>query len=294
MKKMIAFAYGALAFGLLAAPIGVRADDAVVDLPGPIDSPDDLQDTAKMLFKLADQNNDNRISQKEAVDAGNILVGGFFFNADTNGDSVLSKDEAKQARDAFLSTKPWLRYAIDTAKTTKARQGGTATQAPNPLKSLAAAFDSNNDKQLQAAELRQAVQTSVQGAFATADTNRDGQLTPAELNASMVGIARQVADAAFQQADTDNNGQISQAEFEKAIVEPSRVAFNFLDLNHDGEISREESQTARRALMSQISRMRVPEPSNSPRHMINSALSSPTRANPAPTPAPPSAPTQPR
>src|SRR5262245_53875319 len=40
------------------------------DIPGPIDSVRDLQDTAKMLFKMADTNNDGQISQKEAVDVG--------------------------------------------------------------------------------------------------------------------------------------------------------------------------------------------------------------------------------
>ena len=82
-----------------------------------------------MLFKLADENNDGQISQKEAVDAGNLLVGGFFFRADKNGDGVLSPDEAKQAREAFLSTKPWVRYAVGTAKTQLQKDG--ADQAPD-------------------------------------------------------------------------------------------------------------------------------------------------------------------
>ena len=46
---------------------------------GPIQNIQDLQDTGKLLFKLADTNNDGQISQKEATDAGNLLVGGFFF-----------------------------------------------------------------------------------------------------------------------------------------------------------------------------------------------------------------------
>ncbi len=76
------------------------------DIPGPIDSLSDLQDTGRMLFKMADENNDGQISQKEAVDAGNLLVGGFFFRADANGDGVLSRDEVRQARDSFLADHP--------------------------------------------------------------------------------------------------------------------------------------------------------------------------------------------
>ena len=48
--------------------------------------------------------------------------------------------------------------------------------------------DTNNDGQLQATELRQTVQTGVQGLYAAADTNRDGQLTPTELNAAIAGM----------------------------------------------------------------------------------------------------------
>jgi len=71
---------GALVAGLLMVPGGTRAENK--DLPGPIDSVEDLQDTGKMVFKMADVNNDGQISQKEATDAGNLLVGGFFFRAD--------------------------------------------------------------------------------------------------------------------------------------------------------------------------------------------------------------------
>ena len=60
---------------------------------GPIRSIQDLQDTAKMVFKLADTNNDGQISQKEATDVGDLLVGGFFFRADANGDGTLTPDE---------------------------------------------------------------------------------------------------------------------------------------------------------------------------------------------------------
>jgi Ca2+-binding EF-hand superfamily protein len=264
------------------------------DIPGPIDSLSDLQDTGRMLFKLADENNDGQISQKEAVDAGNLLVGGFFFRADQNGDGTLSADEARQAREAFLASKPWVRYAVQTAQVQLKKDNVTTNNAnrnqnQNLLASLAGTFDTNNDKQLQASELRQTVQTAVQGAFAAADTNRDGQLSNAEVNAAMSGIARQVAQASFQQADTDNDGQISQAEFEKALVEPVRVAFAVMDLNHDGKLSPQEAQTARQVVMSKLRQGYVGEASNSPRNQINEAIGNATQPGQAP-----SAPASPR
>jgi len=282
------FGVGALLIGLSVLP--ALADEQVQrkpgDLPGPIDSVEDLQDTGRMVFKMADENNDGQISQKEALDAGNVLVGGFFFRADKNGDGVLSSEEAKESREAFLNSKPWVRYALGTAKSQLQKDGATKNQNPNMLANLAATFDTNNDKQLQASELRQAVQTAVQGGFAAADTNRDGQLSNAEVNAAIAGARRQIAQAAFQQADSDNDGQISQAEFIKAIEEPARVAFAVMDLNHDGKISQQEAQTARQLIASKLRQGYIPEAGNSPRNRINSAISNATQPNPQPAAAP--------
>jgi len=160
------------------------------------------------------------------------------------------------------------------------------------LANLASTFDTNNDKNLQASELRQAVQTAVQGGFAAADTNRDGQLSNAEVNAAVIGIRRQVAMAAFQQADTDNDGQISQDEFVKAIEEPARVAFAVMDLNHDGKISQQEAQTARQVVVSKLRQGYVPEAPNSPRNQINSAIGNARQPNRQPAPSTPEAPRQ--
>jgi Ca2+-binding EF-hand superfamily protein len=294
MKKFFVLASAALALGLSSqamaqAPQQRRAGD----VPGPIDNLSDLQDTGRMLFKLADENNDGQISQREAIDVGNLLVGGFFFRADQNGDGKVDQNEARQAREAFLSTKPWLRYAVETAQASQRQQGNnTANQQANALRQLASAFDTNNDKALEASELRSAVQSAVQGMFATADTNRDGQISPTELNAAVAGVGRTVAQAAFQQADTDNNGQISQAEFEKAIIGPARTAFQIMDLNHDGQLSQQEAQTARQLVMSRIRMLNMPEASNSPRNTINQAVGSQTQPGGAPT-APTNPPAQP-
>jgi hypothetical protein len=291
MRKFLIAATWIVALGMSAAPARAQqAERKQGDIPGPIDSLSDLRDTGRMIFKLADENGDNQISQKEAIDAANLLVGGFFFRADQNGDGVLSQEEVKQAREAFLSTKPWLRYVIETAKTTPRESGqpGQAAANQNPMAVLGTMLDTNNDKQLQASEVRQAVQTAVQGLFATADTNRDGQLSESEVNAALAGMARAAAQAAFQQADTDHNGQISQAEFEKAIVEPARVAFRVLDLNHDGQISEQEAQTARQVFISKIRALKLTDSSNAPRNAANPAIGNPTQ--PVPATSPPSPP----
>jgi Ca2+-binding EF-hand superfamily protein len=235
------------------------------DLPGPIDSVQDLRDLGKALFKLGDLNNDGLISQKEANDAANLLVGGFFFRADTNGDGTVSKDEARQAREAFLKQKPFLRAIMDRAQSAKSSSTGNeskANGAGNPVKIVGSQLDSNNDGQLQASEVRKAVQTTVQGLYDSADTNRDSQLSPPEINTALRGMAGSVAESVFQNADTDNNGSLSSSEFDKAVQNSANVVFRVLDANGDGQLSGEEAKEARRAVWQQIQMLEFPDASN--------------------------------
>ncbi len=97
-------------------PQGIEINRMPGDIPGPIDSLHDVQDSARMAFMMADQNHDGLISQPEATDAGNLLVGGFFFAADTNGDGTVSKDEVQSAREKLLRQNPILRFALQRAK----------------------------------------------------------------------------------------------------------------------------------------------------------------------------------
>jgi Ca2+-binding EF-hand superfamily protein len=258
---------GFKAIGLGLITMAATATAQTKDVPGPIDSLQDLQDTGRMIFKMVDENNDGQISQKEAVDAGNLVAGGFFFRADANGDGVVTQDEARQARDAFLAQKPWLRFVIQRAKTVKP-QANTGT--PNPGAILMGLVDANNDRQIQATEVRQAVQTTVQSLFAAADTNRDGFMSPVEVNAAIAGAVKAAQQATFQAADLDNNGQISREEFNKALTDPANVAFQILDANGDGQLSPQELQSAGRVIETQLKRTMLPEPPNSPRNLLNS------------------------
>lgn len=270
---------------MLAATLGTaRADDK--GAPGPIDGLGDLQDTAKMVFKMADMNNDNLISQQEAVDAGHLLVGGFFFRADANGDGKVSKEEGDQAREKLLNQKPILRFVMQRAQQETQAQGNQA-QVNQAQQAAMAAIDTNRDGSLDAAELRQGVQTAVQSLFLTADRSGDGQLDPSELNSAVVEVGRAGLQAAFQTADNDNNGAISRDEFEKAIVNPASVVFRVMDANNDGQISREELQSGVQVIVGELRNLQVPEPSNSITNQAKQAVQgSPTQApNRAATPA---------
>jgi len=281
---------GLKAIGLGLVTLAGTATAQNKDVPGPIDSLQDLQDSGRMAFKLVDENNDGQISQKEAVDAGNLLVGGLFFRADANGDGVVSQDEAKQARDAFLAQKPFVRFLIQRTKTA-VPQANNGT--PNPAVVIGGLLDSNNDKQLQATEVRQAVQTAVQALYATADTNRDGFMSPVEVNAAIAGAVKAAQQASFQAADTDNNGQISKEEFQKSLTDPANAAFQILDANNDGQLSAQELQSAGQIIENQIKRSILPEAPNSARNLINSGRK-PEEVAPVPNIAIPARPANPQ
>jgi len=268
---------GALALGVGLFPGTIRAQAPKGgDVPGPIDSIGDLQDTAKMLFKMADTNNDGQISQKEAVDAGNLLVGGFFFRADANGDGTLTPEEARAARESLLQQQPLMRYVLQKAQPTNGNAVPPGTtqpvgaQAGNPFAALGRMLDTNNDQKIEGVELRQAVQGGVQVLFSVTDTNQDGQLTPAELNRAVVEASRSMVQTAFQRADADRSGGLSVAEFDRAWAEPAHAVFRVLDSNNDGQLSLQELERAQQIIAAQIQRLRVPEAPNSIRNQIQS------------------------
>ena len=101
------------------------------------------------------------------------------------------------------------------------------------------------------------------------------------MNAGIIGAINAMGQAAFNEADTDHNGQLSVAEFDKAIEEPAHAIFRAIDLNNDGQISPQEAQTARRAVLEQVRGLRVVEPANSARNLIRSGVN-PAQVSPIP------------
>jgi Ca2+-binding EF-hand superfamily protein len=296
----------ALAGGMTVfASARVSADDSAKTGVGPIKSIQDLQDTAKMLFKLADTNNDGQISQKEATDAGNLLVGGFFFRADANGDGTLTHEEAQQARENLFQQQPLLRLVLqkatpkDVAVQPNAARPTPSTVDPattakqiavNPEGTIGSLLDANHDQKIEATEIRQAVQTGVQTLFTFCDTNQDAQLTPYELNAAVGEAAKSAVQTVFQAADMDRNGQLSVEEYDKALAEPAHALFRVIDADNNNNLSLAEIQRAEQILADQIMRLRVPEPpnsiSNAVKQSANSSTAAPTQTQAAAVPNP--------
>ncbi len=93
--------------------------------------------------------------------------------------------------------------------------------------------------------------TTMDGEFRKIDTNKDGQLTRAEVDAfQKAAIALQVQArqrAVFVALDGDRNGQLSLAEFSRVPVTPQPTNPDVLmrfDINRDGKVSLIEHRTA--------------------------------------------------
>ena len=282
----------------------VSADDPAKTGVGPIQSIQDLQDTAKMLFKLADTNNDGQISQKEATDAGNLLVGGFFFRADANGDGTLTREEAQQARENLFQQQPLLRLVLQKAKPTDIAVQPNAAQPnavrptdrairrrlPSKLRRIrrarsAACSTPTTIKKSRRPRCGRPCKPACKRCLRSATQTKTRQLTPYELNAAVGEAAKSAVQTVFQAADMDRNGQLSVEEYDKALAEPAHALFRVIDADNNNNLSLAELQRAEQILADQIMRLRVPEPpnsiSNAVKQSANSSSAAPTQAQTA-------------
>jgi Ca2+-binding EF-hand superfamily protein len=233
--------------GQAVTPSPTQISRQLQQMPQLIDSPQDVRDALRMAFMVVDADGNGLISQEEATNAANMAVGGIFFAADADGNGSVTQEEARAVRQWVVERQPALKILIQ-----RVRQNQDGDSQANPLRGVANLLDADNDKELAATEVRDTVKTAVQAAFAAGDTNRDGQMSPDELNAAAIGLAQAAGEAVFSLADADNNGKLSQEEFKKALEEPTNAIFTVLDADGDGQISAEEAQEARQFIMTRM------------------------------------------
>jgi len=177
MRTYVKFGVGVLVLGLAAMPGLARAQEHrerdLASLPSPMEALRKLQNAGRMAFSMADVNHDDQVSLQEAIDVNNLLVGGFFFRADADGNGTVTQSELKAVTSKYLDQNPWLRYIVDSLRAQAKQKNAQNSNQAFAFETMAALLDSNGDKQIQATELRQMVQTTTQSFFAAADTNRD-------------------------------------------------------------------------------------------------------------------------
>lgn len=99
-------------------------------------------------------------------------------------------------------------------------------------------FDSNQDQRLTAVEIDE----GIQGRFADADSNGDGNLSLEEFQPLLVEIMRPKIVDGFQFLDADGDGAITADE----IQSPVNRIVSHLDRNDDGELTSDEMRKRHR------------------------------------------------
>jgi Ca2+-binding EF-hand superfamily protein len=174
-------------------------------LASPTGEPQLRPRSAQMRFRAMDTNNDGVITRAEW--RGNDRS---FRNHDWNNDGILSGDEIRQG-------------AVPPRE--NQNENGFYEWTRAGFRSV----DANRDNRITRNEWNYDYEL-----FLRADRNRDNVLTLAEfLGGESVDLDR---EDRFSDLDTDNNGVIERREWHG-----TREAFNWLDRNNDGRLSRSET-----------------------------------------------------
>ncbi|WP_438029898.1 hypothetical protein [Sorangium sp. So ce233] len=219
------------------APPGEQAAPRAIEVGGVMSCRPEAEVEATMtrLLALADANEDGALSREEALSLTNILVGGFFFRADQNGDGVVTPEEGRTTRAELMSQHPAVAALFSEAR---------RTTGQSPFATLARLFDVEYGKPLAIAEARDAARGAVEDLYRAADQDRDGILSRAEASAVVWEGARGLGRSAFQAADGDRNGRLALEEFQAALQAPAKVAFSMADTDNDGQLTEDEAARA--------------------------------------------------
>lgn len=199
-------------------------------------------DMSALLVRL-DSNEDGKVAKTEARSAANFAVGGFFFQADSNGDGVVTPEEGLDARKRLIERYPeWSALFSTVPKGAK----------NNPLAELAKMVDVEYGKPLRAEEARVAVGRAMDALYTSADRNKDGNLNAQELRNASWQAAQGLGAATFETADGNNDGALTLEEFSQALRGPAEVAFKLADRNGNGKLTQEEAGTAVNTIVGQF------------------------------------------
>jgi Ca2+-binding EF-hand superfamily protein len=127
----------------------------------------------------------------------------------------------------------------------------TRAQFLNQLNSGFAALDTNHDGSLSHAEIQAgqqrdlakvqaAARAKLEAQFRQLDTNHDGQLSLQEFQAVATVHANSTPQQILQQFDANHDGKVSAAEFNA----PRLRQFDAADTNHDGVVTPAEAAAA--------------------------------------------------
>lgn len=221
--------------GLVA--LGVSAAASVAGAQGQREEGGDLLDRA---FVGLDANQDGKIERSEAETQLNMLVGAVFFQADADGDGVVSADEARDV----AASMPALSRVLGAV---------TGQMSGESIDALEARIGVTWGESISAAQAREATERAVDALFGAVDKDGDGAISRRELHEGAAAFAARMATNAFEKADANGSGTLDASEFEAAMLVPARAAFAAADVNEDGELTPDEARAATALLGSWVS-----------------------------------------
>lgn len=189
-----------------------------------------LRVSSEAWLASVDADGDAMISRKEAMVAGQQLVGGVFFRVDQNHDGHLAPIELRAARSILLREHPIVRTLLSSPRASS-----------YSMRQLLSYLDPSGERGMELNEASLAVSTGVDALFAMSDMNRDGRIALSELHVAANKLSESTARAALHAMDADKNGAVSVGELDAAMLQATRQSFVRMDRNGDGMLSPEEA-----------------------------------------------------
>jgi Ca2+-binding EF-hand superfamily protein len=196
--------------------------------------------------ELADADGDGEVSREEARSTMNFALGGLFFRADENADGKVTPAEAKKVRDDLVAWQPTLSAALEEAR---------KATGENPLEFAVSVLSVDGDKALTIDEARAKARSSLDRLFRVADGDSNGSISRDEAIAASLEALRLIGHQAFARADQNRDGHLSPDEFQGMATASARTVFDVADGNKDGKLSETEATEAVRSLTQRIGTM---------------------------------------
>ena len=205
----------------------------------------------EQMFRRADADHDGQVTFKEFKAAVLEIARERFNRLDRNQDGVLSQadhprggpggqwDRGRGQRGGQPHAAPGAKRGFDSPPP---ESGGRAPEGAPRLMELARKADQNQDHQVTFDELKSLAPGITEERFRRLDRNQDGVLTQADVpegdRRELMREGKGYVLERLKQADTDGDHQVTRDEARAAFPNVPEHAFDRLDRNGDGVISK--------------------------------------------------------